>query len=283
MFGALFWVRLSYAGVLVGLPLLAVGAPVWLATRRRRRNGLDTAGGLARAGRIAGLLLGALAGIVAVFAEQALIAIPLVALGFLLGILVAELRTTPQPTGPVRVASLQARLPWRNLPRWIVPASVGLGVVVIVAPAVFAVAPTVSGASWPPALLTVQLALTAAIALIAGATLLVRLAALPQRASAVGAVPDDRARESTARESTARAIAGAVLGIEMLAAGAMCVAGSSGLAGSATAGTGYMGAGVLVWFGLGLCLAGIVTWATLSWWRPGQAGEVSSRPSPAST
>lgn len=251
-----FWAVAVYALVIVGLPLVIVGTVVVLSTRRRALR--------VGAGRIGGLLIGALAGVLAAFTGHALLSPPLVAIGYLAGVLLVELSSGPRPSGPLRTASLQARSARQYLPRWVIPAALAAGMIVLLAPAAFAVLPHPPQAlPWPSPAVSVPLALIAAFALIAGGLLLARVAALPRQAGGAGSGSDDQARANSAR-----AVAGAVLGIQLLCLGAVSIAASAGLASPwAGSGLGYVASRILVWLGLALVVAGLVTWAALSWWR----------------
>jgi uncharacterized integral membrane protein len=248
-----FWALAVYALVLVGLPLVIVGTVVVLSTRRRALR--------VGAGRIGGLLIGALAGVLAAMTGHALLSPPLVAIGYLAGVLLVELSNGPRPTGPLRTASLQARSARQYLPRWVIPAALAAGMLVLLAPVAFAVLPRSADAfPWPSPTVSVPLALIAVLALIAGGLLLARVAALPRPAGGAGS--DDRARANSAR-----AVAGAVLAIQLLCLGAVSIAASDGLEFAASSAAGHVASRILVWLGLGLVAGGLVTWAALSWWR----------------
>lgn len=228
-----FWI-IGLSVLFVGPPALIVGTSLWISTRRARR-GQDARGGRdglagqamrhARIGRLGGLGVGALAGAVAFLAGFGMIAPILVPVGYLVGVLITELRPA-RPTGPIRVASLQARDAWKCLPKWVVPAILAAAALALAAP--------------------------------------------------IG----------RSRANTARAIAGAVLGIELLALGGLAIVASRDVGGPfAHAGAGYLGSRILVWSGLGLALAGMLTWAVLGRWRsnavappePGDQGPATPR------
>jgi hypothetical protein len=278
VFTIIFWFRVIYALILVGVPLLIVGASVCIATRRSRRGRPGAAIPPARTrqarwARIGGLFLGAVAGVAGSFFELALIAPAMVAAGYLLGVLVGELASWPRPTGQVRVASLQARDARRYLPRWVIPATLCTGLLAAAGAIALAVASWfLAGMGWPPAMLSVLLALFAATGLVAGAVLLPRVAALPQPGG-----PDAGHGADQVRLNTARAIAGAVLGIEMLTLGAIAIQASGALAFRFTEAS-YLISRVLVWTGLVLVVAGLVTWPALGWWRRGPAEPPASSP-----
>ena len=272
-FGVLFWVRLVLVGIWVGVPVLLVGVLVWWTTRRG-------AAGRVRRARLIGLGLGALVGVVAVWLAQLWLAPVAVAAGYLSGVLNGELRGAP-PTGPVRVASLQPRTASRYLPRWAVVVAVVAAAMTMLTPAVLTAVPTASygpwqpfpgdprftlpGATlaWPPPALWLPLAVVAGGALIVGALLIRRVTGLPT------AGPDQSGQLESTRRNAARTITGTVVGVELLALGALTLFVSSGLAVPAPVGGGaYLASRILVWTGLGLAVAGIVVWCVLSRWRP---------------
>jgi hypothetical protein len=271
-FGVLFWVRLVLVGIWVGVPVLLVGALVWWTTRRG-------AAGRVRRARLIGLGLGALVGVVAVWLAQLWLAPVAVAAGYLSGVLNGELRGAPPRTGLVRVASLEPRTTSRYAPRWAVVVAVVAGAVTMLAPAVLSAVPTAGygpwhpfpgdpftlpGATlaWPSAALWVPLAVVAGGALIGGALLIRRVTGLP------AATPDQSGLLESTRRNAARTIAGTVVGIELVALGALTLFASSGLAVPDQVGGGaYVASRILVWTGLGLAVAGIAVWCALSRWR----------------
>jgi hypothetical protein len=271
-FGVLFWVRLVLVGIWVGVPVLLVGALVWWTTRRG-------AAGRVRRARLIGLGLGALVGVVAVWLAQLWLAPVAVAAGYLSGVLNGELRGAPPRTGLLRVASLEPRTTSRYAPRWAVVVAVVAGAVTMFAPAVLSAVPTAGygpwhpfpgdpftlpGATlaWPSAALWVPLAVVAGGALIGGALLIRRVTGLP------AATPDQSGLLESTRRNAARTIAGTVVGIELVALGALTLFASSGLAVPDQVGGGaYVASRILVWTGLGLAVAGIAVWCALSRWR----------------
>ncbi len=277
-----FWPRVGLVGVWVGIPVLLVGLTLWWGTRRRR--GGDALAGPARAGRLAGLALGALVGTAAVWSAQAWCAPAAVADGYLLGTATGELRDAPAPTEPVRVASLDVRDAARYVPRWAAATALAAAAVTILSPVVFAAAPrvrygpwrpdpgdplTLPGGTlaWPSAALSVPFAVIAAATLVVGGLLVRRVTGLPARAA------DRPGLHEPARHNAARAVAGAVLGVELMVLGALAVAASSGLAvPGARGGAAYTGSRVLVRAGLGLAAAGVLAWCVLGWWRRGPGG-----------
>jgi len=271
-----FWI-IGLSALYVGPPVLIVGSAVWISTRRARRgqggrdgqNGPDgRAARHARIGRLGGLLVGAFAGAVAFLAGFGLLAPIVVAVGYLVGVLITELRPS-RPTGPIRVASLQARNAWQYLPPWVVPAIVATAALALVAPILFiAVPPPTDLQKGWMIVVSLPLALVVVIALAGLVLLMARVAALPQPVSQDqdGAGRDNAGRN---RANAARTIAGAVLGIELLALGAMALVASTDVAGPfAHAGAAYLGSRILIWSGLGLSVAGMLAWAMLSRWRP---------------
>jgi len=265
-FGFVFWVRLGLVAVWVGLPTVVAVALVWWKRSPK-----------ARGGHLAGIGIGALVGVLAVWLAQLWLAPIAVVAGYLFGMFSGELRDTPPPTGLVRVASLQPRTVGRYVPRWAMVVALVAATVTMVAPAVLAVVPaakygpwhpfddeprfTLPGATlaWPSAELWAPLAVVAAGALVVGALLIRRVMGLPQ-----SGLP-----EST-RRNAARTITGTVVGVELLALGALTLFTSSGLAvPGPVGGEAYIGSRILVWTGLGLAALGIVVWCVLSRWRSG--------------
>jgi hypothetical protein len=240
----------------------------------------------ARIGRLAGIVIGAAAGMVAVWYNQVWLAPTAVGAGYLAGVLAGELVSASQPAGSLRVASLQARGARQYLPRGSVPVAVGAGLLVMVAPVVLALLAQVSygpwrpdpydsravvpggTTSWPSPGLSVPLAVIAGLALLAGGVLIRRVATLPQPMGAGQPGPQERARRNAGR-----AIAGAVLGIELLAVGSLAILAGNGL--DVPPGSDadiYLGSRILDWAGLGTALAGLLIWCLLGWWRRGPAG-----------
>lgn len=263
-----FWI-IGLSALFVGPPALIVGASVLISTRRSRRGSARPASQSsqtvrrARSGRLGGLGLGALVGAVAFLAGFGLIAPMLVAVGYLVGVLVAELRPATRPTGPIRKASLQARSAWPYLPRWVVPAIVAAAGLALIAPVLFATvaAPPPNYFGWMLAL-SVPLTVIAVVAVGGFVLLMARLAALPQ--------PEPATKDGTDRDraNTARAIAGAVLGIELLALGGLAIVASTDAVGPfLTTNLAFVASRILIWSGLGLALTGMLAWAALGRWR----------------
>lgn len=286
------WVRLGLVVVWVGVPVLLVGVLVWWTTSRRGAAA-DSRVRQARAARLTGLGVGALVGVLAVWVAQLWLAPIAVAAGYLLGVLNGELRGSPPPTGVVRVASLQPRTATRYVPRWAALVAVVAAALTILAPVVFAVAPTASygpwhpfgnepwftlpGATlaWPSAARWLPLAVAAVGALVLGTLLIRRVLRLP------AATLDQPGLVESTRRNAARTIAGTVLGVELLALGALSVFASAGVAVPEPVGGGaYLASRILVWTGVGLAAAGIFVWCALSGWRRGPLGPnaLASRP-----
>jgi hypothetical protein len=283
-----FWVQLELALIWVGVPALVISGSVWWATRRTRAGGTPALARRVRVGRLSGIAIGAAVGVVAVWSHRFWLGPTAVGAGYLLGVLAGELISAPQPAGPVRVASLQARGARQYLPRGAVPVALGAGILAMAAPVVLAVLPRVTYGpwspdpydaqiilpggrlSWPSPALSVPLAVIAGLALLAGGVLTRRVAALPQPVT--GGQPGLQER---ARRNTGRAIAGAVLGIEFLAVGSLASLAASGLDVPGSAGYAYLGSRILDWSGLGTALAGLLVWSLLGWWRSGPAGSLT--------
>jgi hypothetical protein len=272
-FGVLFWVRLVLVGIWVGVPVLLVGVLVWWTARRG-------AAGRVRRARLVGLGAGALVGVVAVWLAQLWLAPIAVAAGYLSGVLNGELRGAPPRTGLVRVASLEPRTTGRYVPRWAVAVALAAAALTMLAPAVLAVVPTarygpwhpvpedprftLPGATlaWPSAALWLPLAVVAAGALVVGALLIRRVTGLP------AATSDQSGLLESTRRNAARTISGTVVGIELVALGALTLFASSGVAVPGPVGGGaYLASRILVWTGMGIAVAGIAVWCALSRWR----------------
>jgi hypothetical protein len=291
LFTVVFWIRAAIASGYAGLPVLLAGISVWWATHRAR---LDVPAGpvrRARAGRLSGMGVGAIAGVGAIWCGQGLLAPTAVTAGYLFGMLTGEILRAPRPSGPLRVASLATRSAGRYVPRWTAPVALTAGVLTIVAPAALAGLPrvrygpwspdghntqfTLPGAtlSWPSAAASVPLAVVAALALVAGAILMRRVALLPPVAV------DQPGVDERGRRNSARAVAGAVVGIELLALAALAILTSDGLAVPApVGGDAYLGSRILVWSGLSLATAAVMVLCAMGWWRRGPV-----EPSPAAS
>ena len=282
--GLPFWVQallvLLDIGIPVLIPVLLVGATVWWATRPAR---LDMPAGLvrrARLARLAGLAAGLMLGVLAVQLGQAVLAPASVAIGYLFGLLTAELLWVPAPTGPLRVAAIQTRRVRGYIPRWSVPVVLSAGVLAIAAPIVLALLPTVRYGPWhpdaldapqiilpggvlpwpaaacvPPAALTV-------LALVVGGIALRRVVLLPP--VAVGQPGLDEG----ARRNSARAVLAAVLAIELFALAAQAILASWGVQVPGPAG-GLLNrpSRILFWCGIGLAVAAVLVWCVMGWWK----------------
>jgi hypothetical protein len=282
--GLPFWVQallvLFDIGIPVVIPVLLVGATVWWATRRAR---LDMPAGLvrrARLARLAGLAAGLILGVLAVQLGQELLAPASVAIGYLLGVLTAELLWVPAPTGPLRVAAIQTRHVRRYIPRWSVPVLLCAGVLALAVPIVLAVLPTVRYGPWrpdaldapqiilpggvlqwpaaacvPPAALTV-------LALVVGGIALRRVVLLPPVAAERPGVDEG------ARRNSARAVLAAVLAIELFALAAQAILASWGVqVPGPVGGPAYLISRILFWCGIGLAVAAVLVWCVLGWWK----------------
>lgn len=278
MFGAVIWLQLGYAVIIVGIPLLLGVALVWWTTRRRGAVPPGRAR-RARIARLVGLGVGALVGVLLVFAALAFLAPIAVVAGYLVGVLAGELRDAPAPTGTVRVASLRPRTVRHHVPRWAMLVALGAAAVTVCAPAILAAVPTATygpwhpfpdepgftlpGAAlkWPSIAEWLPLGLVAAAAPVVGALLIQRLLRLPA---------DPSGLREPGRDNAIRTITAAVVGVELVALGALILAASAGLAVPApVGGPAYVGSRIMVWTGLGLAVTGIVVWLTLSIRRRG--------------
>jgi hypothetical protein len=277
--GFFFWVQALLVLLYLGVPVLLVGA-VWWATRRAR---LDMPAGLvrrARSARLAGLAAGLILGVLAIQLGQELLAPASVAIGYLFGLLTAELLWVPAPTGPLRVAAIQTRHVRGYIPRWSVPVVLSAGVLAIAAPIVLAVLPTVRYGPWHPDALDapqiilpggvlhwpaaecVPSAALAALALVVGGIALRRVVLLPPVAVEQPGV-DERARRNSAR-----AVIAAVLAIELFALAAQATLASNGVAVPGPAGgLLYLTSRILVWCGISLAIAAVLVWCVMDWWK----------------
>ena len=282
--GLPFWIQalfvLFWIGIPVVIPVLLVGATVWWATRPAR---LDMPAGLvrrARLARLAGLAAGLILGVLAVQLGQELLAPASVAIGYLFGLLTAELLWVPAPTGPLRVAAIQTRHVRGYLPRWSVPVVLSAGVLALAAPIVFAVLPTLRYGPWhpnardapqiilpgavlqwpsaacvPPAALTV-------LALVVGGIALRRVVLLPPVAA------ERPGLDEGARRNSARAVIAAVLAIELFALAAQAILASWGVqVPGPVGGTAALISRILFWCGIGLAVAAVLVWCVLGWWK----------------
>jgi hypothetical protein len=276
----IFWVQALLVLLYLGVPVLLVGATVWWSTRRAR---LDMPAGLvrrARSARLAGLAAGLVLGVVAIHLGQELLAPASVAIGYLIGLLTAELLWVPAPTGPLRVAAIQTRHVRGYIPRWSVPVVLSAGVLAIAAPIVLAVLPAVSYGPWRPnaldapqiilrggvlqwpAAACVPPAALAVIALVVGGVALRRVVLLPPVAV------EQPGLDERARRNSARAVIAAVLAIELFALAAQATLASNGVAVPGPAGgLLYLTSRILVWCGISLAIAAVLVWCVMGWWK----------------
>jgi hypothetical protein len=289
--GFFFWVQPLLVLLYIGVPVLLVGATVWWATRRAR---LDMPAGLvrrARSARLAGLAAGLILGVLAIQLGQELLAPASVAIGYLFGLLTAELLWVPAPTGPLRVAAIQTRHVRGYIPRWSVAALLSVGVLAIAAPIALAVLPTVRYGPWHPDVLDapqitlpggvlqwpvaacVPSAALAVLALVVGGIALRRVVLLPP----VGV--GQPGLDEGARLNSARAVIAAVLATELFALAAQAVLASWGTqVPGPVGGPAYLVSRILFWCGIGLGVAAVLVWCLMSRWkRP-----VVKSPAPAS-
>ena len=279
--GLFFWVQATLVLLYVGVPVLSVGTTVWWAARRAR---LDAPAGLvrrARAARLAGLAAGLLLGVLAARLGQEQLAPATVAVGYLFGLLAAELLVVPQPAGPLRVAALETRYVRRYIPRWSVPVLLSAGVLAVAGPIVLAVLPTVrygpfhpdaldapqiivrGGTLQWPAAACVPPAALAVVALVVGGIALRRVVLLPPVAAEQPGVDEH------ARRNSARAVVAGVLAIELFVLAAQATLASNGVAVPQPAAGGrlYLISRILVWCGFSLPIAGILVWCVMGWWK----------------
>src|SRR5579871_2429561 len=148
--GIFWWVEAMLVVLYVGVPVLLVGTAVWWAARRARHDASAGLARRARRARLAGLAAGLIAGVLAIWFDQGLLAPATVAVGYLFGLLAGELLTAPRPVGPQRVAALQTRYVRSYIPRWSVPVLLGAGVLAVAGPIVLAVLPTVRYGPFQP-------------------------------------------------------------------------------------------------------------------------------------
>lgn len=272
LFGALLWWRLGLAAVLIGVPLLVGLVLVWWTTR-------TGAAGQARRARLIGLGVGALVGVVTVFAALGFLAPVAIVAGYLVGVHYGEPAPVSASTGTRRVAWLPPRTVRRYVPRWALLVAIGAAALTVLAPAILAPIPAASYGPWhpvaddpglvlpgdtlhwPSAVHWIPLGVVAAGALVIGALLIQRF--LPLSADPSGL------RESDYR-ARVRTITAAVTGIELVTLGALVLFVSAGVGVPVeVGGVAYVVSRILVWTGLGLAAAGIVVWWVLSTGRRG--------------
>ena len=263
---------IGIVGLGVGIPALVVGLFVWVSTRRASKGHATDSTSIAavrraRIGRIGGLITGVVMGFVSYFATNGILTLTFVGIGYLLGVLVIELRPTNLPTGPIRAASLQARSAWQYVPKWVVYSTFVVTLLSLVSPVVFAVIPPPAGNTGGQLVAAMlPVAAVAAVALIAWLTLMHRVARLPQPVTD----ESEPSRISATRANAARAISGAVFAI-----GLMTLAGVLALSvtflDTYSQGPGYEFGRVVVVFAQGLSVVGLIAWAALSRWRSAPA------------
>ena len=252
-----FWVSMLLALAYVGVPVLLVGMSVWWATFRARRDAPGWLVRRARIGRLAGLGVGALAGIVLSWFGRGLVAPAAVAVGYLSGLLVAELLAVPKPSGSLRVASLQPRHARRYLPRWAVPVAVTAGLPVMAGPMAVITANHFGYAMQLTPALFLPLAIVSAMAMGLGAIALRRVVLMPSAAE--GAPEIDEA----VRRNTARAVAGAVVAIQLLMLAALAPV-VRYLLGPSIDNTAYL---ILFSCAAALSVGAVLVWCVLGWWK----------------
>jgi hypothetical protein len=224
----------------------------------------------------AGLILGVLA----VQLGQELLAPASVAIGYLLGVLTAELLWVPAPTGPLRVAAFQTRRVRGYIPRWSVPVVLSAGVFAIATPVVLALLPPVRYGPWhPDALYAPQIILPGGVlqwpaaacvppaaltvlALVVGGIALRRVVLLPPVAA------ERPGLDEGARRNSARAVLAAVLAIELFALAAQAILASWGVQVPGPAGALLnLPSRILFWCGISLAIAAVLVWCVMGWWK----------------
>jgi hypothetical protein len=278
--GMIFWIQATLVLLYVGVPVLLVGTTVWWSARRARLDARAGLVGRARAARLGGLAAGLIAGVLTFWLGQAQLAPATVAVGYLFGLLAAELLWVPAPSGPLRVAALQTRYVRRYIPRWSVPVLLCAGVLAIAVPIVLAVLPAVRYGPWhPDALDAPQIILPGGVlqwpaaecvppaalvvlALVVGGIALRRVVLLPPVAV------EQPGLDERARRNSARAVIAAVLAIELFALAAQATLASNGVAVPGPGGgRPYLISRILVWCGISLPIAGVLVWCVLGWWK----------------
>jgi len=268
-----FLISTLLAIVYIVVPVLAVGLSVWFATFRARRDVPRWLIRRARVGRLTGIGVGALAGIVLTWFGRAMVAPAAVGVGYLSGVLIAELLAVPRPTGPVRVASLQPRNARHYLPRWAVPVAVVAAVPVMAGPlAVIITNHYVYLDTVTPALF-LPLAVVAALALGLGVIALRRVELVPSAAEGGPEIDEG------VRRNTARAVAGAVVGIELLLLAAQALVLSDEISFHVE----YQVSPILLSCAAALAFAAVLMWCVLGWWKrvpPPEPALVPAGPKP---
>ena len=281
------WALIVLAAIFVGTPALVIGSAVALRALTSRsalrepsaRPARTHATKVARSG-LAGLGVGLLLGLVLVVNERGTLAPLACAGGYLLGLLAGEYSAQPSAWGTRRAAALLARRATDYVPRVAAAAVALTTTLTLAAPVAFALAPSISygrwhpfqGASfslpggrtsWPGLTLTVGGAALSVVALLLGTAGLRWIAARPQPAEGA-----ERDIDELQRRQAGRAIAGAVLGLQLVVLAALMIAGSNGLAVPVPdlAPSAYLGSRVMIWAGLGCAAAAVVSWLVLSGW-----------------
>ena len=273
IFWFLFWASTLLALVYVAIPVLLIGVSVWWATFRARRDAPRWLVRRARLGRLTGIGVGALVGVVFTWFGRGMVAPAAVGVGYLIGVLIAELLAVPQPSGPLRVASLQPRDARRYLPRWAVPVAVTAAMPVIAGPVAVITAGHYGDADGVTPALLLPLAVIAAVALGLGAIALRRVELVPL---AVEGRPE---ADEGIRRNTARAVAGAVIGIELLLLAALATV----LSDEIVAGLSSVVDPVLLSCAAALAVAAVLVWCVLGWWKrvpPPESSLVPAGPKP---
>lgn len=273
MFLFFFWISTLLALVYVAIPVLFIGVSVWWATFRARRDAPRWLVRRARLGRLTGIGVGALVGVVFTWFGRGMVAPAAVGVGYLLGVLIAELLAVPQPSGPLRVASLRPRDARHYLPRWAVPVAVTAAVPVMAGPLAVITANHYGDAAQVTPALLLPLAVVGAVALGLGFIALRRVELVPL------AVEGGPEADAGIRRNTARAVAGAVIGIELLLLAALAMV----LSDEIVAGLSHAVDPVLLICAGVLAVAAVLVWCVLGWWKrvpPPESTLVPAGPKP---
>lgn len=287
----LIWPLLILAAIVTGVPVLAIGAAIALRARSARASVLLVTGGeqiaapvwrQARRWGTAGLAAGVVLGLLLFAAGRAWLTPLACAGGYLAGLLAEQFTAQPAaPRGHLRAASLQARRGLDYGPRWAFAAATAAAALVAMAPLAFALAPAVryrnwqplAGAgftlpggttAWPGLAEAVPTALAALAVLLLGLAGLRRIASRPPMYGP--AAPGQPGPDGLTRRQAGRAIAGAVLGFELMALAATLISGSSGLAVPvrAVAPGAYLGNRLMIASGVCCAIAALISWLMLS-------------------
>lgn len=295
--GVPLWIWLIAAAIFAGVPALVIGCALALralgsrwAFRQPGASAARThARRVTRAG-LEGLGLGLLIGLALVLDHRVILAPLACAGGYLLGLLVGEYSAQPPTWGVRRAATLLARRARDYAPRWAAVAVTVTTGLTLAVPIAFAVAPTIQygpwepfrGAgfsfpggqtAWPGLTVTLGPAALSVAALLLGTAGLRRIATRPQPGEGA-----DRDIDELQRRQAGRAIAGAVLGLQLIALAALLLTGSSGLGVPipAIAPSAYLGSWIMIWAGLCCAVGGALSWLVLSGWtrrtRPAAGG-----------